>query len=129
MEKKSKSNLKINNLVELEAFQQKLNTMAAIMEKTANWWSPRITKIAEKIKNIKDKEDFNNESVLDDLQLQLNHLIKKSEWEQRENTKFQETVKEFNKIREKLIFSNLASSLGSKDIKNESVPSGKFTKL
>lgn len=129
MEKKSKSNLNINNLVELEAYQEKLNGIAQIMEQTANWWSPRITKIAEKIKKIQEKESFDNEGVLEDLQKKLNHLIKKSEWEQRENVKFQERVKEFNKIREKLIFSSLASSLGSKEIKSEPVQSGKFTKL
>jgi hypothetical protein len=119
MEKKSKSSLNIKNMAELEAYQDRLNLMAKTMEQTANWWSPRITKIAEKIQKLNQDEKFENEGLMADLQLKLNHLIKKSEWEQKEK------VKEFNRVREKLIYSNLASSLSTKI----PAPSGQFSKI
>lgn len=84
----------------------------SLFQQSAFFLNNKILFLNEKIDKLKNNFQFDDEVF--NLELQILHLIKKSEWEQKEFKLFQTEVNEYNNIKTSLIYKNLANNLSSK---------------
>lgn len=103
--------------------EEKLMLGGAMLEATCNWWAREIQMRISKFQFLQEKliEKWDDKMAQEcsELQIAINHLQKKSEWEQKESNKFSEQRNNFIKLKNKDIKKTLSNKLAAKLRQNQ----------